>query len=137
MSEEIIKVLNYIGDQLGIAIDWSSENIWPYVVDVLGRYSTMEIINHVIGLVILLVVAIAIIVVLCKSMHGAFNAKNELWYDDYLNGPSILSIITWVACFLILCAIVIPLTIVNGNDLLKWAVVPEIKYLDMLKSYFK
>jgi hypothetical protein len=25
MSEEIIKVLNYIGEQLGIVIDWSSE----------------------------------------------------------------------------------------------------------------
>lgn len=137
MSEEIIKVLNYIGDKLGIAINWSSENVWPYVVDVLGRYGAMEIINHVIGLVILLVVAIAITVVLCKSMHGAFNAKNELWYDDYLNGPSVLSIVTWVVCSLILCAIVIPLIIVNGNDLLKWVVVPEIKYLDILKSYIQ
>lgn len=31
MSEEIIKVLDYICEQLGIAIDWTAENVWPQV----------------------------------------------------------------------------------------------------------
>ena len=35
MSEEIIKVLDYLGEQLGIVIDWSSENVWPQVMDIL------------------------------------------------------------------------------------------------------
>lgn len=45
MSQEIINVLNYLGEQLGIAIDWTSENIWPQVMDILGRYRLFEIIS--------------------------------------------------------------------------------------------
>ena len=43
MSEEIIKVLDYLGAQIGIAIDWSSENVWPQVTDILGRYRLFEL----------------------------------------------------------------------------------------------
>ena len=28
MSQEIINVLNHLSEQIGIAIDWSSENVW-------------------------------------------------------------------------------------------------------------
>lgn len=43
MSEEIIKVLDYLGAQIGIAIDWSSENVWPQIMDILGRYRLFEL----------------------------------------------------------------------------------------------
>ena len=52
MSQEIINVLNYLGEQLGIAIDWSSENVWPQVVDILGRYRLFELVTTGIWLVI-------------------------------------------------------------------------------------
>ena len=43
MSEEIINVLNYLGEQIGIAIDWTSQNVMPQVMDILGRYRLFEI----------------------------------------------------------------------------------------------
>ena len=43
MSQEIIKVLDYLSAQIGIAIDWSSENVWPQVMDILGRYRLFEL----------------------------------------------------------------------------------------------
>ena len=43
MSQEIINVLNYLGEQLGIAIGWTSENVWPQVMDILGRYRLFEL----------------------------------------------------------------------------------------------
>ena len=52
MSQEIINVLNYLGEQLGIAIDWSSENVWPQVMDILGRYRLFELATTGIWLVI-------------------------------------------------------------------------------------
>ena len=52
MSQEIINVLNYLGEQLGIAIDWSSENVWPQVMDILGRYRLFELATTSIWLVI-------------------------------------------------------------------------------------
>ena len=46
MSQEIINVLNYLGEQLGIAIDWTFENVWPQVMDILERYRLLEIVGN-------------------------------------------------------------------------------------------
>lgn len=136
MSEEIIKVLDYIGDKLGIAIDWSSENVWPYVMDVLGRYRIMEIVINAIWVAVLIGMTIAMITLLCKSARSALIEKRGLWYDDYLDGPSVLSIVTWILGVVAIC-IMIPFVVICGNNILNWSIIPEIKYLDMLKSYIK
>lgn len=35
MSNEVIKVLDHICDKFGIAIDWSSSNVMPYLQDLM------------------------------------------------------------------------------------------------------
>ena len=136
MSEEIIKVLNYIGDKLGVVIDWSSENVWPYVMDILGRYRILEIVTNVIWVIILTGMIIAMFTLLCKSVHWASIKKCGLWYDDYFKCPSILSITTWILSVVAIC-IMIPIVIACSNNILNWSIVPEIKYLDMLQSYIQ
>ena len=45
ISDELIKVLDYLGAQLGITIDWSAENVLPYVKELcekLVRYETAK-----------------------------------------------------------------------------------------------
>ena len=42
-SQEIINVLNYLGSKFGIAIDWTSENVMPYIEDLCARYIQFEI----------------------------------------------------------------------------------------------
>ena len=44
MSEEIIKVFDYIGEKLNITIDYTQKNIQPYLEDLWNRYITYEII---------------------------------------------------------------------------------------------
>lgn len=43
LSQEIINVLNYMCQKFGIAIDWTSENVMPYLEDLCGRYIEYEI----------------------------------------------------------------------------------------------
>ena len=31
VSKEIIEVLDYIGEKIGVTIDWTSDNVIPYV----------------------------------------------------------------------------------------------------------
>ena len=38
MSEEIIKVLDELGKRFGIVIDWSNQNIIPYLQELLKRF---------------------------------------------------------------------------------------------------
>lgn len=62
MGDEVIKVLNHLGEQFGIAIDWSSANVMPYLQDLIPRivkYGIYQNISNIICcLVILLVIAL-------------------------------------------------------------------------------
>lgn len=42
MSDEIIKILDDLGRRFGIAIDWSSENVLPYLKDLMSRFVKYE-----------------------------------------------------------------------------------------------
>ena len=49
MSEEVIKIFDYIGEKLGVAIDYTQDNIYPYLEDLWHIY-----ISHMKSLKILL-----------------------------------------------------------------------------------
>jgi hypothetical protein len=139
MSQEIINVLNYLGEQLGIVIDWSSENVWPQVMDILGRYRLFELVITGIWLVIELAMLICALVIFKKMINSfiSFKKNNEsnFWWQkgycsNYLTGFG-ATITTIGVC----CAIFgIIGVIVNIEEIFKWLIVPEIKYLEMLKG---
>lgn len=52
MSEEIIKILDDLGRRFGIAIEWSSENVTPYLKDLMSRYINYEVMTSIAWIVI-------------------------------------------------------------------------------------
>lgn len=42
-SEELIKVLEYLGGKIGVAIDWTSANMLPYLQELCEKIVTYEI----------------------------------------------------------------------------------------------
>ena len=52
MSDEIIKLLDDLGQRFGIAIDWSSENVMPYLQDLMSRYIKYETMTSIMWMVI-------------------------------------------------------------------------------------
>ena len=52
MSDEIIKLLDDLGRRFGIAIDWSSENVMPYLKDLMSRFTSYEIMTSIAWIVI-------------------------------------------------------------------------------------
>ena len=140
MSQEIINVLNYLGEQLGIAIDWSSENIWPQVMDILGRYRLMEIVYSCLWIVIqsaFIVYALVVFVKCFKASDKIRTTKqdNFWWYSGYtsnwLSSAGVVLVITAVISGVTsLC--MLPMEV---GDLLKWLIIPEVKYLEMLKGF--
>lgn len=139
MSQEIINVLNYLGEQLGIAIDWSSENIWPQIMDILGRYRLMEIVYSCLWIVIQSAFIVYTLVVFVKCFKASDKIRttkqdNFWWYSGYtsnwLSGAGAGLVITAIISGVIsLC--MLPIEV---SDLLKWLIIPEVKYLEMLKG---
>lgn len=52
MGDEIIKVLDKIGEQFGVAIDWSNANVMPYLQDLMTRYVDYMFYTSVVYLVL-------------------------------------------------------------------------------------
>ena len=43
VSSEIIEVLDYLGEKFGIAIDWTSNNVLPYLQTLADKFIKWEI----------------------------------------------------------------------------------------------
>ena len=139
MSQEIINVLNYLGEQLGIVIDWTSENVWPQVMDILGRYRLLEIINNCLWIIAEISMVIFAIIIFIKCAKAYMNLKktneSNFWWrrghsSTWITGFGIT--LMFIAGFLGLISLLfIPMDI---GDTLKWLIIPEIKYLEMLKT---
>ena len=144
MSQEIINVLNYIGEKIGIAIDWTADNVLPQVMDILGRYRTFQIVGFSMCLIIFVV--LAFVFVRCakpfiSNYRSCSNNRDEnLWfeYSSYWSeikwkAPSYIYIIC-LAIYLVFAVISTPII---TSELLKWIFVPELQYLDMLRGYIQ
>lgn len=62
ISDEIIKVLEYLCGKLGVTVDWTSENIMPYIQTLCQKLVNWEIATSIAWIVIAI---IAIIVSAC------------------------------------------------------------------------
>lgn len=64
MSEEIIKILDDLGERFGIVIDWTSQNVLPYLQDLISRFIKYDIAINILliilGIIFLIITIIAI-----------------------------------------------------------------------------
>ena len=67
VSKQIIEVLDTLCAKFGIAVDWTSDNIIPYVTSLIGKLVTFEIWTSVAWIVFMLIPVIAWIVFLKKT----------------------------------------------------------------------
>lgn len=143
MSEEIIKVFDYIGDKLGIAIDYTQENIQPYLEDLWHRYITYEIIInslHFVGSLTITLICLYFILRFFKAKKKAYNGEiDSLFYQESSNSyynyvemcdSGIVIIITSCTLFLIFGIS----TIFQLSDLIELLIIPEKFILKLVKT---
>ena len=70
MSDEIIKLLDDLGQRFGIAIDWSSDNVLPYLQDLVRRFTTYEIATSIMWLTIGMIFLLAGIIFSIKIVKS-------------------------------------------------------------------
>lgn len=85
MSTEIIKVLDALCDKIGIAIDWSAENITPQIVDLITRYGRYLLVDSIVGLLFGMFLLAIPFVSLKKAIYLIDKNENDpksFWYNN-------------------------------------------------------
>lgn len=52
VSQQIIEILDYLCKKLGIAIDWSSDNVLPYLQNLCNKYIQWEISTSIVWIIV-------------------------------------------------------------------------------------
>lgn len=115
MSNEIIKVLDSLGEKLGIAIDWTAENVQPYLKDLMERFIDYKMIINIIGVVISLLIIFLLAVIFKNTVIKSYNRCKEnersteiWWYSNdgiSIDGEVVFMIIA-IAMFTLLPSLI-------------------------------
>ena len=135
MSEEIIKVLDNLGEKFGIAIDWSSQNVMPYLQDLMGRfinYKNCSAIIWIVVSVIFIILSIILGIIICKKLKNYYESEQYRCKRD----ENFSYGLTWFCAGLLILIFVIVL-FCNINGIFKNIYIPEatiIEYINRLAN---
>lgn len=115
-SDQIIQVLDYLGEKLGVSIDWTSENILPYVQTLCSKYINWEIATSIVWLV----VGIALIILAIIAFKGARNPN--------INDEGFLYLV-----FIVLLIFGILIIFTQIFDIIKCIYIPELQIYEYIK----
>lgn len=116
ISSQIIEVLNDLCMKFGMAIDWSQENVMPYLQELAGKYISWEVATSwawiVLG-VIAILIGIALLIFECKTN-----------VDDFL--CFIACVFFALGAFIVVCQVF---------DILECKYFPEKAIFEYIKSF--
>ena len=119
VSSEIIEVLDYLGEKFGIAIDWTSNNVLPYLQALVDKFIKWEISTSIVWIIIAVFVMVGMIVLI--NLKGVREINEETY--GMLWVPAGLLILGF---FVIIC--------VQIFDIIECNVFPEKVLYDFIKT---
>ena len=132
MSEEIIKVLDNLGEKFGIAIDWSSQNVMPYLQDLMGRfinYKNCSAIIWIVVSVIFIILSIILGIIICKKLKNYYESEQYHCKSD----ENFSYGLTWFCAGLLILIFVIVL-FCNINGIFKNIYIPEATIIEYING---
>ena len=127
-SEEIIEIFDYIGEKFGIAIDWSSENVMPYLQELCGRYINWEIATSVVWMVIGFALLLLLIPIIKKyKQDKKMYEDGKMSRYDYIDVP----FLTW---FMSITVVLIASTFILTQtfDIIRCICLPELEIYEYI-----
>ena len=136
ISEQVIKVLDAVCDKFGIAIDWTSNNVIPYIEQLGNKIVTYDVCMSIMWLVvgcIPLTIAFLIKKFLNKKKLEAKDKPNDYYFTDgSLNGAEDIYFIIGI---LLVVAIVIGIANIQG--IIQDIIFPEKTIIEFITPYIK
>ena len=135
MGEEVIKVLKHLGDQFGVAIDWSSANIMPYLNDLMGRivkYGIYINIYNIFYKIFCITLFVGITVALYKLANRAI-IKQKNSEDNLAEALSIAYVVSCVATVVVIVVGIVGISD-SVTNIIELNTVPEKYVIEMIQD---
>ena len=135
-SDQIIEVLDYLGEKLGISIDWTSENILPYMQTLCGKYINWEIATSIVWLIVGIV--FIILSVICFKYFIKYAKQYEQYKEDRDKYEKYYDSNDYAVSFLIIffCLLVIGICVSGCQifDIIKCIYLPELQIYEYINT---
>lgn len=112
-SDQIIQVLDYLGQKIGVTIDWTSANVMPYLQELFRRFVTWEISTSV-ACIIIAILAIIIAIIVLTNLN---------WFEEFFEDADCAVFMFIVALAIIGTAIAA--IIYQAFDIIECLTIPE------------
>jgi hypothetical protein len=131
VSEQIIQVINTLCEKVGIAIDWTGDNVIPYVTLLCDKLITFEIATSIVWSVLFLVLAIVGTIV----RKGIFSwsmkrAKEDPYNEDWYYFIGGFCVVAEVGLWIAFTAV----TATQAFDIVKCLAFPEMYLFEYISA---
>ncbi len=133
MSEEIIKVLDDLGKRFGLAIDWSNQNIMPYLQELGSRFITYKTATGILAIIVLSILIVISSMAISKLVKWK---KSDKFDKDYCGDDPFLF---WLFISLLVCGIIgLAIGIIcNITGIMQNLIMPELTIINYLQGVIK
>ena len=125
ISDQIIAVINDLCQKFGIAIDWTSENVLPYIEDLCARYIQFEIQTSIAWIVCM--VAVTLLAGLVWAISAIVVAHSCSDVADLIRGVSMF--VFWAAL-----VVTIIVGMAQAYDIIECFNLPEKVIIEYIES---
>ena len=132
ISEQIIQVIDNLCMKLGIAINWTGENVIPYLEVLCKKLIIYEIATSAMW-ILLIWVLFGVSAIALKKMHPWLMKKFDEEYED---GYMILDLVLW-GVTIFLGAAIVCVTCVQAIDIIKCLTFPEMYVFEYVSALMK
>lgn len=135
MSTQIIEVLNDICEKFGVAVDWTSKNVQPYLKELMMKCVNYKLATDIVWLVvgIILLIIGGVLVRFALTNNRKYNEIND-YYErmrSTLDEVAGVQFIIGSICLGVAVVLILYFTI----NLVTYFTFPEKIILDMVRSY--
>lgn len=132
-SSEIITILDELAKRFGIAIDWTAENVMPYIQNLGGRFVSYTLVTTIVSLSIKIIILLLGIFIVYKCGKWVVENDGETMNENLEIGVAMFTVIG-----VILTAVAFLVLIFSGWDNIKTIIacnyIPEAIIIDYLKT---
>lgn len=133
-SNQVISVMDEIARGFGVVIDWTQQNVMPYVMDLMGRIILYRVVltSIAMGVSLLFIIGVVIYMVVGNKKRRFFEWNNEYYTGYFVNGNA--RAIVAITLMAVAAFAGVPVFLVNLVVFVRCLIIPEMIVVDFISK---